>query len=744
MRTLLAVLLALAMVAVPAVPLAGAQGADQAPPSNAAPTASDPYEGDHVEATVDTDLPGIANLTLVASGERVLDEIRLPSGENLTSQADEDGLRVEDEHAEVRIEDSASVPAELDADDEHLLTLVPSAGVDVEAVDGGFNLTPDEGPSLAIRGAVTQDGDRLLVTDAGWHIGQAAPDDRAADDEDQADENADEDDGSDGDAATQRRGPSGDHGQAARTAENASGEYRVGPATLTLEDERIRDLNLRETPVFDRIELPGLEDPSAEKRGSSLSVTGDSARLSLSADAGFLLHAQANDEIELRLAEGVEVQQREDHALVHAGSLTLVVEGDELELEDRRLTVEDHVRVAGKSGAPGPLDPVWEREAPRGGPVDLPREVNARFAGFTLTEEGLENLTIHGTPLGDVRFDTPSVQTVRRTGAALHAQGPGYQARIVDAPATQIHVSADDLTADLPDETALPSGATVTVDKTPDSVHVHLQRPTDVVANRTIADHREVPVTPAEGPAPGLEARTANGSLGVSSQAPNRVSTSFDGQLNGTEGNVSLDLDLVRAMLVEDANGNGKVDVGDPAVARQSLDNGTSEVRGDALVNRFALWSGTLDVIVEPGEHTAKITYEVHNLSAPPGTLFVLETEVEAPADAGLHPTANGVAVENGSMAAEYSVTGPVTVDDAEGWAHRSIFVDRDDSVRVLVAYPAGDNITHDPTVAVQSTAVETVTGLAASPYAIAAGALGAALIVGVTAYSRRGPGGRA
>jgi hypothetical protein len=697
------------------------------PPPAEEPSPARTFRGDHVRADASREVPGLANVTLAGASTPTIEAVRLPSSDAWQVRATGDELRVEAGDAEVRLQDAEDVPAEIDAGDGGPVRIEAAPAASLAAREDGYAVEHPDHPALVVEDDVQRSGDALLVgDDAEWRLAGADEGEDAREDADRGDR-PDED----------RR----------RAATPDEGPTRVGPVAFVLEDERLRNVTVDGTPVFERIDVPGLTEPSAHRQGAHLSIVGEDAEVRLAAADGLLLAVDADDEVRVRVADDARLGPREGHAAVDAGRITLILQGADLAVEDDEVTTAGDLQVTGRAGPQVPKQPTWRPERPphagAASALELPHEVEGRFLGFTLTEAGLENVTVHGTPMGSVAFPVDGVDELRRDGVSVRADGPGFEVHGDDAPAAQLRVEADELTADLPDRVTLASEATVTTRVEGDEVRLRVDRPANALANHTVAEHRppERPVERLEGPGEGLAARSDGGVLGVASDDPQSVRTSFQGNLDGVEGNVSLDLAVERALLVDDANGNGKVDVGDPAVAERPLRNGTTIVDGDELVNRFQLWSGTLDVIVEPGQETAKVTYEARNLSAPPGTLFVLETRVEAPADAALTPTPNGVVVDNGSLEATYAATGPVTVDGSEAWADRSIFVDSDDEVRVLLAYPAGDNITHDPTVSVQGSAAAAVADLAASSQAIAAGAVGAALLVGATAWARqRGP----
>lgn len=756
MHRALVTLLALAMIATPLSPSALAQSGET-------------YAGDHLEVDVDPDLPGLRNLTIVASGERVISAIVLP-GEDVDVSTGDDEVRVRTDSAEVRLQDAPSLPGELGADQGLSIMLHVADGVEISSdlTEEGpqVTLSPPTGPNLTLAADhVSQSNRTLTVTgDAETRLDTGEED--GTEDQDQApgdpssrpsnesptgdgdpQGSADASNRSDGDRNASRSDGAGDPRTDDRRDRHRTsaeeGDYRVGSVRFELAPHGLRNLTVRDQPMLESLGLPNLLPATAERRANELRIEGEDASLRIQADGGLLIRTESDGPLTARLAEDVETRVVEDHAFLRVGKLLLVAQGDELEIDDGRLTAENELRLAGRTAAGAPESPVW-RPADRlsaAAQPELPREIEGRFVSFTLNATGIENLTLHGTPLGSIGFDPIRVDEIDRRGARLSVEGPTFELDATDTPATRLSIEATNLTVDLPLSATLPSGAHVDVTVEGDELTLHVTRPADALAGETPVEHRpaDAPVEPTDGPTPGLRSQAAGGELGVTSQRPDTVATTFSGELNGTAGNVSLRMDLVRAMLIDDTNGNGQVDIGEPAIAEHGLSNGTSRVEGDTLVNRFDLWNGNLSVSVEPGNGTAKVTYTVTNLSAPPGTLFVLETEIGAPPGASLAPTADGVVVHNGSMEARYTLGGPVTVDGSQAWADRSIFVDSNGTVSVLLAYPAGDDIVHDPTVSIASVpGAQTVAQLAASPYAIAAGAIGAVLLVGATAWARR------
>ncbi len=596
--SLIVLLIALTMLVAPLAPVA-AQG-PQGPPGDAGPPQDEgAYEGDHVTATINEDVPGLENVTL-DTDDPLLVEVSLPqSGDEITTRANVNQLTLLTDHATLTIRDQPGTPATLNASDTEPIQITTPANANLTHTNDTILLESDSA-TLEISGEnLTLDGDQILIHgDATWETTHQTDDDAQQQD---------------------RRGPPSSPSERAQQAQN------------------------------DRDREPG---PPADRPAT------------------------------------------------------------------------------------------WQRPAmgPPGA-QELPHHVDARYFAFTLDADGMHNLTVHDETLGTIGFDS-NIDTLRQIGVSVQAHGNDTRILAVDAPATQIHIQAPNLTHALPTNTTLPSGASLTTDHnaTEDTLHIHVHRPMDAVPASSPADHRPAhALERVDGP-PGLTAKSDRANMSVASEYPQHINSTFDGEINGTQGNISLGLTLERALLIEDTPRTGQVNIGDPAIAEQALNNGTTHVEDDRVINHFDLWSGTLEVILEPGEDTVKITYQATNLSAPPNTLFVLEAKTQAPPGANLTPTANGVIVDNGSLQAEYSLAGPVIVDGHEAWADRSIHINSDDQVRILVAYPAGDNITHDPTVSVQSApGVETLTRLAASPYAIAVGALGAIALVGITAWNRRG-----
>jgi hypothetical protein len=718
----------------------GEQGEDR--PSAACPEG---FAGDHWRMGLDAELPGARNVTLAASNATLAEQIRLP-GDDLTCDVREDRVRLFTGVGQLQARDRAELPLTIGADDEEAAELVLAPDVEIEATEDGYHLRPAEGPTLSLEGDELVREDRTISIGDDAEIATARP---AGDDADRGEDptSAEGEAGSeDRDERSQREaspgrdrgGPDGgdERPQQRDRSPVTEANYSVGAVELRLDGDELRNVAWRNVTLFRSIDVPGLTPAEERHHGPQLRLDGEDARVHIVAAGGLMARMGADEGLVAEVGQDVEMREDDEAVYLSTDNLLVVLEGDELERTGRTVSA-DEIELHARSpqhheGA------VWEPEGPS--VLGLPHDYQGRHVAFDLAGDRIGNLTLHGTPVGEITFDPVTVDEVDRRGANFEAEGEDFELRVQDTPAVQLRLEATNLSADLSERTTLPSGAQVHVDVEDDELRLRVDRPSDALANRTIAEHQapSAPVERTEGPAPGLATEDEQGRLGIESESPNTITTSFSNRTDDLDANVSVELGLARAMLVDDTNGNSRVDVGEPALAERPLANGSVAVEDDQLVHRFPLWSGNLTVTVEPGEDTAKVTYVATNLSAPPGTLFVLETNVVAPPDANLTPTDTGVVVENGIMQAEYSATGPVTVDGEEAWAQRSIFVDGDDRVRVLTAYPAGDNVTHDPTVAVQSTASDVAERVAASPYAVVVGAGLAGLLVAGTVIHRR------
>lgn len=756
-----AVLVGIAMLIAPTLPtLAQSQDGDRSTSNGDdadgnATRAGSSYRGQYWSLDADPDLPGARNLTLANGSAPLAASIELP-GSGLDWRYRDDRARLTTSRALLQVEDDPDRELRLAVDDETPARIVLADTVTVENASDDdeprYNLTLENGLRLRLTGDdVTRTQEGFEVFDglrlSGMSSSQEQPEDEdgsetredRSEPEEERDRETRENRTRD---SPEQRGDQEREDRADRDRQAHTGPYEVGSVTFTLGNDTLRDVRLRNTTVFSSVDVPGLMPAEEQKRGPQLRLDGQQARVRLVASEGLMARIEADEGLTARLGPDVEVDSRgEDELFLSAGNLVVVLQGDDLQLEEDRITA-DELRFNARTHE-RPEDPVWQQRATQArGPADLPYSFEGRYVAFQLHEGGLSNVSVHGTPLGDVAFPVSGVEEFRDRGSRLHAEGEAFELEVADTPAVQLEIEADEgLALDLPASTTLPSGARVDVRVEEDELRLQVRQPDDVLSNRTFVEHRpaEVPVERTEGPSPGLRTRTEGGEFGITSSDPSTLAAQFQGELDGTRGNVSLQFGLARAMLISDTNGNGRVDVGEPAVAESSLSNGTTDVEGDVLVSRFPLWSGSLSLTVEPGNETAKVTYEAHNLSAPPGTLFVLETRLEAPPGAQLEPTDTGVEIRNGSLTAAYSAAGPVTVDGADAWAQRSIFVDSNDTVRVLLAYPAGDDIVHDPTLAIQSVGpAEVAQRLAASPYAILVGAGLAGLLVAGTVARRR------
>lgn len=739
-------LLGIALLVSPAIPsLAEEHGEfdDRQAPSSECPEA---FEGEHWALAISPELPGATNVSLVEANTSLAQVIRLP-GDELACDVDDDRVRLATDDARLRVDDREELRLQISIEDNASAAIELAADVEVEPAEDRYRLTPEGGPTLMLAGDnLTLDGDTIHVEEGAFvslareQSGEERSDDEARAQPDDARERSRGDDGA-GDRGQGEDRPDEaeerpDRSDRQHRAQVTEGEYTIGSADVELSNDTLHELTWRNVTVLRSVEVPGLTPAEERLQGPQLRLDGEDARVRLAAAGGLMVRMESDEGLEAELNPDLEVEEEGDHVLLASDEMLVVLEGDDVELRGNTVVAEElrlHARAQAQHESP-----TWQQD--RAQTLGFPHAFEGRYVAFELTEDRLGNISVHGTPIGEVRYDEAQVSEVSQRGANFEAEGEDLELRVQDTPAVQLRLEATNLTVDLPERTTLPSGAQVHVQAEDDELRLRVDRPADALANRTVAEHQppSQPLERTEGPTPGLQAESDRGELGVESTNPSTITTSFETQVDELDANVSVELGLARAMLIDDTNGNNRVDVGEPALAESSLNDGNVSVEDDALVHRFPLWSGNLTVMVEPGEETAKVTYTANDLDAPPGTLFVLETNLEAPPDANLTPTDTGVIVENGSMQAEYSATGPVTVDGEEAWAQRSIFVDGDDRVRVLLAYPAGDDIEHDPTVAVQSTATEVAERLAASPYAVLIGAGLAGMLVAGTVLHRR------
>ncbi len=591
---------------------------------------------------------------------------------------------------------------------------------------------------------------------------QAEADDQGRDGSDERD--ADQDPGAGGNGSRENRstperrdGDASDRsgedagGQANdRAASRTDGVMRVGQVSFQLDGDRLTELTYRGVPILSSLTIPGLAmAQEIERKGNELQIEGEDAELEVRADPGLRFTAESESTLEATLAPGVRAERIDDRLELRADGLLVTVDGDELSLDGRTLTLSGELELSA-SAHPRAEQATWEPPTQAGEDAEaddqaprFPLSFEGRYVSFLLNHTGLENLTIHGVPVGSITFNASSLSETRRAGAMFQAEGDGFEVRAIDAPTVQLRIEGERVTTEIPPTQSLPSGAKVLLTIQEDQLDLRVQRPSQGLSDQTPVDHVPSQERPARtpGPTPGLETTENGSSFQVRSDQPGELLTQFQGELNGSTGAVGLSLTLTRAMLIQDTDGDGHVGIGEPALITAPLGEGNITVQGDALVTTFPLWSGNLTLTVEPGQGTAKVTYAVEDLNAPPGTLFVLETVARAPDNATLTPTADGVIVENGTMRAVYSAAGPVSVDGAPAWANHAILAQSDGTVSVLVAYPAGDTMEHDPTVAIQSAGTVLARALTASPWSILVGAIAAMGIVAITvATRRRGP----
>lgn len=558
------------------------------------------------------------------------------------------------------------------------------------------------------------------------------------------------DDRGDGDQGNQTgdgegNGPPDDRGssQADRRGPPAldPGPITLGEVSLVWTGGSIEDLRLGDVPLVANLTAPALDQAKAREQGRhGLTISGPDGTLRLKGGDRLSLTLDTEGSALVTLQPGLETAWDKDRLVLRSDGLVASVRGQSLDLDGHRLLAPDKLLLtAGIQQDQGP--PTW---APTDAPSPsqaLPIEIDGRYLSLKLTPEGLTAITIHGVPLGQINTSLQDLTRFTETGARFEATTTQVTITGLDAPRTQLLVTGPNLTADLSQRATLPSGATVETQIHPGSISLRVHPPAGGLDTSPTPPVEPTRIEHRPGPHPGLASQSEDANLAVSADKRGNLSTHFQGRLDGADGQVGLSLDLVRAMLVRDLDGDGQVSIGEPALAEIPLDEGVTTLGEREMHTRFALWSGNLTVITEPGSQHAKITYEVEGLEAPPGTLFVLETSARGLGDALIRATPDGVMVENGSLAAQYSAAGPVTVDGEDAWAQHTIMIGPRGEVNVLLTYPAGDRIVHDPTISVQSIGQTVATTLTeAAPMAILLGAAAALGLVAVSVHRRRGP----
>lgn len=527
------------------------------------------------------------------------------------------------------------------------------------------------------------------------------------------------------------------------------GPISLGEVHLVWTGSSIEDLRLGNTTLIDNLTAPALEEATAREQGPrGLSISGPDGTLRLKGGDRLSLNLDTDGSAVVHLDGAIDTAWDKDRLILRSDGLIASARADDLGLDGHRLLAAGGLLLtAGTQQNQGP--PTWaaDKAAERAGsaeptePADrLPIQVDGRYLSLNLTADGLSAITIHGVLLGQVNTSLENLTRLTERGARFEAGTDEVTITGLDAPRTQLLITGPNLTADLSTRASLPSGATVETEVLPGSISLRVQPPKGTLDTSPTPALDHPPVQRHPGPDPGLAAQSERANLGVAADRQGNVSTTFQGEIDGAHGEVGLSLDLVRAMLVRDLDGDGQVSIGEPALAEAPLDAGDTTVLDREMHTRFALWSGNLTVITEPGSTHAKITYVVEDLDAPPGTLFVLETSAHGLGDAPLRATPDGVMVENGSLAAQYSASGPVTVDDEDAWAQHSVLIGPQGDVTVLLTYPAGDEIVHDPTISVQSLGDVAATVTEAAPMAVILGAAAALGLVAFSVHRRRGP----
>lgn len=533
-----------------------------------------------------------------------------------------------------------------------------------------------------------------------------------------------------GDQARQRGGPP--------TVD--PGPISIGQVHLVWTGSSIEDLRIGEVPVISNLSAPALEGAKAREQGPhGLSISSPDGTLRLKGGDRLSLNLDTKGSAVAHLDAAMDTAWDKDRLVLRSDGLVASARADDLSLDGHRLVSPGGLLLtAGVQQSQGPPTKTVDKapaQADR-----LPMQIDGRYLSLNLTADGLSAITIHGVLLGQVTTSLENLTRLTERGARFEASTDEVTITGLDAPRTQLLITGSNLTAELSPRASLPSGATVETEILSGSISLRVQPPEGGLDTSPTPSLDHPPVERRPGPNPGLSARSERANLGVAADQHGDVSTTFQGEIDGAAGEVGLRLDLVRAMLVRDLDGDGQVSIGEPALAEAPLDAGNTTVVDREMHTRFSLWSGDLTVITEPGSTHAKITYVVEDLDAPQGTLFVLETSAHGLGDAPLRATPDGVMVENGSLSAQYSASGPVTVDDEAAWAQHSVMIGPQGDVTVLLTYPAGDEIVHDPTISVQSLGQVATTVTEAAPMAVLLGAAGALGLVAFSVYRRRGP----
>lgn len=510
------------------------------------------------------------------------------------------------------------------------------------------------------------------------------------------------------------------------------GRLTVGPVGLDLQGRIVANITVRGVTLVDQAIVPGLEEATTYRHEpSELLIEGPHARLHVSIRERAVLAFEADGDVSLLLPGGVRTTADEDRVGLRAAGVVGSVTGDGLEVDPPLVTVPDRaLLVAGLP--PAQTQPVWQPPSPPPAPAGEPELVEGRYLSFTLTADGIEDLSVHGYPLGSASGALGDA-TVERHGSLILVEGDAMRLQARDVPWVRIVLEGESLATDIEPLTVLPSGVRVATHLDDGALVLEAAPPEDAVGSEPAPQLASDTVEPLGKGRAGLSA--SRGDVGVELEAPRpgTLATRFD---RSRDTGVGVDVTLLRALLVQDLDGDGRVSIGEPALAEALLSNGETEVVERAVTTRFALWSGNLTVVAEPAADQVKLTYEVEDLQAPPGTLLVLEAAARAPAGE-VAPTETGVVVRNGTLEARYDVDGPVTVDGEDAWARRSVLLHDDGTVRVLLTYPSGDAIVHDPTIHVQSVGV-VGTVLETNPAAILVGAALTGLAVFATLPRRR------
>jgi len=294
------------------------------------------YTGEHVRFTVDEQLPGIRNYTVLEANATLVDELQLP-GELDEHGAGDDVFHMETDAAELMVRDAEDLRVAAETENGTVHWRVAD-GVDVEQHDrmddedeGVWNITA---ANLTVH---------LRGEDTAYENGTFAVDDEAMQTADLP--------------GAHDRPERGDEHPRERFAgsqwDRENGTYTGQHVQFTVDEDApaILDYTLlaNDVVVFEEVALEG-EDATVRAHGQMFQLRTDEQRVHIvdTPSAVLMVEAEENASAELDLGDAIEAQSADEddedralYRLVHPDNRTSWLGGEDLQLDNGTATVED-------------------------------------------------------------------------------------------------------------------------------------------------------------------------------------------------------------------------------------------------------------------------------------------------------------------------------------------------------------------------------------------------------------------